>query len=192
MFDINKVEIGDILQHKIKGKNDYLGIFISWFSLSKKDKYAHSAGYIGKGKKAEAHMGHKFGEMSIDPKEYKWIDIWRIKGGMNPKQYGIFLRVTKRYYGRNYDPIGLIGTIRSTLGKLFSFKWLSNSDPIFNNPKDFFCSEIMNRIYEDMVKEPDWVWGKIKFKNLDLAPDIHEEATQPTDLNQGGKLYKVS
>jgi len=188
MFKEDQVQIGDALQYRVKGAKDYIGIFINWFSLgNKQHNYAHTAGYYGLGYKVEAHMGSKFGKYIVDKKESKDIDIWRVSGGITVKEKEIFIRVAKRYFGKEYDSIGLVGTTPSTLGKLFNWGWLKNYNPVLNDPDRFFCSEIYNRIYEDMGKEPDWTRSYV----IDLAPKIHEEGTQPNDISRGGVLYKV-
>jgi len=177
MFDKSKIKIGDAMQFKIRGKNDWLGRFIGFFSHN--GKYAHSAIYVGWGFKAEAHAGKVFSKVKIDPKEYKYIDIWRLDRDLLTEHRDMLRKSAGKIYGKSYDNIGLVGTVRSYFGKLFNWTWLSNSDPILNDNDKFFCSEAVGWIYTDAL-------------GVDLAPKVHEEATQPSDLNRGGLLRKVS
>ena len=176
MFDKNKIEIGDVLQHKIRDNKDWLGKIIIFFSLSKKN-YTHTAIYIGGGYKAEAHMKFPFRKVKIQENEFKLIDIYRTKKRINKDQKKQLMEATKKLYGKGYDSLGLAGTVRSSLGKIFNFDWFRNSKPIITNDDRFFCSEEVSNIYSAI--------------DIDICPKVHESATTPADIGESEVLKKI-
>ena len=177
MYDKSKVEIGDILQHKTRGKGDWLGLIINFFTLG--GNYAHTAMYIGNGLKVEAHMGAKFGQVKIEDKEYKYIDIFRINRNLDGDGKTSLTMEAKKLYGVDYDTFGLGGTVYSGLGKFLNWSWLRQVNPVSNDKKKLFCSEAISKIYLDSIK-------------IDICPQVGEEVTTPNDIGRSNMLYKVN
>lgn len=194
---IKLLNVGDILQHRERVRDDFIGGFINFFTLGNrknKDGHCHTARYLGfwdgKHWKAEAHFGAKYGPVAIKPKEWEIIDIYRLyafKDGLTPEQEAIYMRVTKRFYGRKYDTLGLVGTLRSTVGKLLGWSGLRKSNPWLNNAKDLFCSEAEATITTEMCHEPDWIWEMV-----DVAPKVIDQATTPNDITRSASVFLVS
>jgi len=176
VYDKDKVEIGDILQHKIKGKGDWLGLIINFFTLG--GNYAHTAMYIGNGLKAEAHMGAKFGQVKIKEEEYKYIDIFRLKRKLTGEDKTSLTREAKKLYGTDYDTFGLGGTVYSGLGKFLNWKWLRQINPISNDKRKLFCSEAISKIYLDSII-------------VDICPEVGEEVTTPNDIGRSKILKRI-
>jgi len=192
-FKQEKIQFFDILQYK-EGKDDWLGAFINFFTMSSKNhKYVHTAVFLGTHKgfnyKAEAHSSKTFGRVKLLKADHPNIDVFRLKalkGGVNPKQREILLEEVVKYYGKEYDFIGLVGTQRSTLGKFFRWGGLRGSKPILNNDGKVFCSEAIAEICTNASKRKDWIWGK-----LDIAPKVHDMATSPQSIGHSKSVYKV-
>ena len=177
MISVNKLEVGDILQYKVRGKNDFLGHFINFMTLG--NNYAHTAMYIGRGKKVEAHANSLFGATALSKDDYQYVDIYRTKNRLSRYKKQWLIEEAEKLYGREYDVLGLIGTIRSSLGSLLNWKWLRQSRPIFNDHSKYYCSEAIAEIY-------------LKGVNLDIVPKVSGYVTTPNDISRSKVLYKVS
>jgi len=177
MIAANKLEVGDILQYKVRGKNDFLGHFINFMTLG--GNYSHTAMYIGRGKKVEAHAKELFGATPLLKEDYPYIDIYRTKKRLSRYKKEWLLEEAKNLYGREYDELGLIGTIRSGLGSLLNWDWLRQSRPFFNDLSKYYCSEAIAEIYQKGVK-------------IDIVPKVSGYVTTPNDISRSEVLYKVN
>ena len=135
MLILYKLQVGDILQFKIK-KNDLWGKVIDFFTLG--GGYSHTAMFVGVGMKAEARAGGLFGMYPISEDCPDRIDVYRSKGGLNGQQVASLLTKVRLYNGREYDYIGLIPTVRSAIGKMLNLKWLRQRRPYLNDEKNTF------------------------------------------------------
>jgi uncharacterized protein YycO len=174
MLNIKNIQVGDILQYKI-AKNDYWGKVIDWFTLG--GGYSHTAMSVGAGMKAESRAKGVFGTYSIG--DASIVDVYRLKGGLNEKQVKQILIKVELYNGCKYDYAGLVGTIRSTLGKLLNAKWLRQKRPYLNDEKKYFCSEIVSKIYEDAI-------------GIDIVPEVSTYTTTPNDVGRSSVLERIS
>lgn len=169
MFNIELVQIGDILQHKPVG---FLGAVIKFFTFAtKNNNYAHTAMYVGNGMKVEAHSGKKFGPVVIQPDEFDRIDIYRVRGGLTAAQKKSLVDAAKKKYGLEYDGIGLIGTLRSSIGVVTGWGWIRNTKPIMNDESKLFCSEAIGDIYFEGL-------------HIDLDPSTNSFVTNPNDITR--------
>jgi uncharacterized protein YycO len=176
MFKLLKAEIGDILQHKVM-PNDFWGKVIDFFTLG--GGYSHTAIYVGDNVKAEAREKGVFGVHSITLEETQMIDVFRIKGGLDNVQKKLIQKKVMELYGTKYDYLGLIGTLRSTIGSLLNWKWLRQSIPVFNDEHKYFCSEIASRVYVDAL-------------DIDIVPEVSCYATTPNDITRSEVLERIS
>jgi uncharacterized protein YycO len=175
MFIEDKARYGDILQHR-KIKGDILGDIIDFFTLRK--GYAHTAMYVGNGYKVEAHAGEVFKKVKIHSSEYENIDIFRYHKNISGVLKSNIANEVKKLMGKEYDFIGLVGTLRSTLGNLLNWAWLRDSKPAANDLGKYFCSEAIATIYSR--------------SGIDICPEVSDYATTPNDLSRSSVLVKIS
>ena len=181
MLDTKKAQIGDIIQYKVQPW-DIIGHIVNIFTLNR--GYTHSAIYTGNGMKAEIKPGSQFKKIVIPKSEYKKIDVYRLKVPLSESEQKDILKAVDNLEGVGYDYLGLIATLRSTIGALFNWKKFRNFKPIFGIRNRFFCTEIVNRIYHDA--SANWKRGRV-----DLVPSVHEQATNPNDISRSRLLCKV-
>lgn len=176
MFKLQDAQVGDILQHKVM-PNDFWGKVIDFFTLG--GGYSHTAIYVGDNIKAEAREKGLFGVHRITLEEVQIIDVFRIKGGLTNTQKTSIQKTVMSLYGTKYDYLGLLPTLRSTIGSLFNWKWLRQSTPALNDQKKYFCSEIASKIYTDAL-------------GIDIVPEVSEYLTTPNDISRSNALERIS
>jgi len=176
MYKNHIVEIGDILQHRPK-KGDWLGAITNFVTLN--GGYVHTAIYIGKGLKAEAHAGRKFNVIKILPDEVEIIDVYRVLGGLDMEQKEKLMKCVESKYGVEYNTLGLLGSLRSSVGSLLNWKWLRQSKPIAREEGKQFCSEIISNIYNEAL-------------SIDIVPDVSDYVTTPNDITRSKALERES
>lgn len=176
MFNLMKAEVGDILQHKVM-PNDFWGKVIDFFTLG--GGYSHTAIYVGDNVKAEAREKGLFGVQQIKLEEIQQINIYRVKGGLTNTQKAKIQKKVMELYGTKYDYIGLLGTLRSTVGSMLKWNWLRQSRPTLNDEDKYFCSEIASKVYIDAI-------------GIDIVPDVSCYATTPNDITRSEALERIS
>lgn len=176
MFNLMKAEVGDILQHRVM-PNDFWGKVIDFFTLG--GGYSHTAIYVGDNVKAEAREKGVFGVQQIRLEEIQQINIYRVKGGLTNTQKAKIQKKVMELYGTKYDYIGLLGTLRSTIGSMLKWNWLRQSRPAFNDELKYFCSEIASKIYIDAIE-------------VDIVPEVSCYATTPNDITRSNVLERIS
>jgi len=175
MFNLFKAQVGDILQYKVM-PDDFWGKIIDFLTLG--GGYSHTAIYLGSNEKAEAREKGLFGTHKIT-EDIQMIDVYRVKGGLTSKQKALIQEKVKQLYGTKYDYLGLISTLRSTIGLLLNWKWLRQSLPVFNDYKKWYCSEIASHIY-------------LKAIGIDIVPDVSCYITTPNDIARSKVLERIS
>jgi len=176
MLSLYKLNIGDLFQYKIK-KDDWWGKVIDFFSLG--GGYSHTAMFVGVGMKAEARAGGVFGMYPISKDDPNMVDVYRIKGGLNEQQVAGLLEKVRLYNGREYDYVGLVGAVRSAIGKLLNANWIRQKRPYLNDDKKYFCSEIVAKIYMEAI-------------DFDIAPHVGGYVTTPNDVGRSEALERIS
>ena len=170
------VEVGDILQHKTK-KGDWIGGIINFFSMG--GGYVHTAIFIGKGMKAEAHMGRVFNVEKILPSDVEKIDVFRLVGGLDLEQKEKLINCVNSKYGIEYNALGLLGTLRSSVGSLLKWDWLRKSKPLARENNKSFCSEMVSLIYNEAL-------------GIDIVPETSDYVTTPNDITRSKVLERIS
>ncbi len=176
MYRPLSVEVGDILQHKVK-KNDWLGGIINFFTLG--GGYVHTAIFVGKGMKAEAHMGRVFNVEKILPSDVEIIDVYRLVGGLDMEEKEKLIKCVESKYGRDYNSLGLLGSLRSSVGSLLKWGWLRKSKPIAREEGKYFCSEMVSVIYNEAL-------------GIDIVPEASDYVTTPNDITRSKVLERIS
>ena len=176
MLSLFTLNVGDIMQFRI-AKNDFWGKVIDFFTLG--GGYSHTAMFVGVGMKAEARAGGLFGMYPISKDDFKMIDVYRVKGGLNAQQVDSLLEKVRLYNGREYDYVGLIPTVMSAIGKMLNLKWLRQRRPYLNDEKKYFCSEIVAKIYMEAI-------------DFDIAPHVGAYVTTPNDVGRSEALERTS
>ena len=158
MFRPLSIEVGDILQHKTK-KGDFIGGIINFFSMG--GGYVHTAIFVGHGMKAEAHMGRVFNVEKILPSDVEKIDVYRLVGGLDLEEKELLVKCVESKYGLEYNTLGLLGTLRSSIGSLLKWDWLRKSKPVAREDGKYFCSEMISVIYNEAL-------------GIDIVPETSE------------------
>lgn len=168
-MNIDKLQIGDIVNYKPTGWNDFLGHILRYGG-----KYAHTStiSKINKNTKEitiiEAHLTSGVVEKILNPKWYKSIEIRRINGGLSlleKRDLKIFLRtkLDKKY--------GLSDFADVIYGLLFGGR---HKESNLNDPDRFFCTELTATAYNHI--------------NRQIVKGIHYSRIIPSDLGSKNSL----
>ena len=179
MFDINKVQIGDILLYHKKEKGDLLGDFIDLFSNG--GSYTHGSVYIGNGKIIESHINSGVVETPLDPKYYKAIDVYRLNCGLNTFQKGTLVKYMRnKELGKGYDLAAFPSTwFRSTVSSFFGWNNFRKGRPLFNDSENRFCTELVAVSYKNALA-------------IDICEGLHPQSTTPNDIGRSKSLKRIS
>ena len=89
------------------------------------------------------------------------------------------MKCVESKYGIEYNTLGLLGTLRSSVGSLLNWKWLRQSKPIAREEGKQFCSEIISNIYNEAL-------------SVDIVPEVSDYITTPNDITRSKALERIS